>query len=360
MGHVEGLIYQESGFIKGYLEFTDGIITNVGTGTYPIKNKPLAKGVILPLLTNYHTHIGDAIAHGRITYGNIESLVAPPNGLKFRILKESKPQDLINSMREAAIEMLNSGTATFCDFREEGLTGVEYLITAINALPINTIILGRPANLIYSKAELSTLLPKVEGIGISSISDWEYSELEKLASIVKQEKKLFALHACERMHEDMDKILDLKPDFLIHMTYGTEADFEKLSELEIPVVLCIRTNIFFNNLPNISKMLNNNVTLVLGTDNAMINNPNLFDEAKVCFEYSNKKGTLSPETLLKMLTLNLKKILNPNYYISLAPGTPSNFMVLNIPLSKPELTIAYGIKPENIKLISIGTKIWKC
>jgi cytosine/adenosine deaminase-related metal-dependent hydrolase len=338
MAYVEGLIYQESGFIKGYIEFNEGEIIDVGsTCTKSENNEVLAKGVVLPLLTNCHTHLGDAIAHGRSIKGDIESLVAPPNGLKFRILRESNPDELISAMRQAVLRMLSTGTGAFIDFREEALTGLELIEKAVSELPINTMIMGRPKELAYSIDELSSLLPRVDGIGLSSLSDW----------------------ACERKHENMDQILDLNPDFLIHMTYGTDEDYETLAELDIPVVLCPRSNIFFDNLPNIPKMLEKGITIVLGTDNAMLNTPNMFEELKMCFELANKFGEVAPQSILEMITLNLKKIINANCYISLAQGTPSNFMVLDIPMTDPTQTLISGIKPENIKLINIGNTIWK-
>ncbi|MCK5560708.1 MAG: amidohydrolase family protein, partial [Thermoplasmata archaeon] len=352
--------YQESGFIKGYIEFNEGEIIDVGTGTCTKSenNEVLAKGVVLPLLTNCHTHLGDAIAYGRNIKGDIKSLVAPPNGLKFRILRESNPEELISAMRQTVLKMLATGTGAFIDFREEALSGVELLTKAVSELPINTMIMGRPKELTYSIDELNSLLPKVDGIGLSSLSDWDYSEIEKIATATKQHGRLLAMHACERKHENMDQILDLNPDFLIHMTYGTDEDYETLAELDIPVVLCPRSNIFFDNLPNIPKMLEKGITIVLGTDNAMLNTPNLFEELKMCFELANKFGEVPPEIMLKMVTQNLKKILNPKDYISLAPGTMSNFMVLDVPFSNPELTIVRDLKPENIKLINIGTIIW--
>ncbi|MFW9876120.1 MAG: amidohydrolase family protein [Candidatus Thorarchaeota archaeon] len=359
MNFVEGMIYQESGFINGYLEFDDGVVTEVCKGRYPKHGAKLAKGVILPLLTNCHTHLGDAVAHGRHFKGDIESLVAPPNGLKFKILRESTSEDLINAMNKAIIHMLNTGTGSFIDFREGGLTGIKQLQKAANVLPINTFIIGRPKSLNYSKDEINSLLDKVMGIGISSITDWDYDQLEKISQTIKQNKKIFALHASERLHENLDKILDLNPDFLVHMTCGTDSDFETLAELGIPVVICPRSRIFFNNIPNISKMLNKGVTLVLGSDNAMFNSPNMFDELKVGFKLANKFGTVKPKTMLKMITINTKKVLNPKYHISLAPGSPSNFMVLDIPMENPEQTLIHGIKTKSIKIVNILTSIWK-
>ena len=358
MQYVEGMIYQDTGFIHGYLEYHAGVVTEVGSGTYPKHGERLAKGVVIPLLTNCHTHLGDAIAHGRTFDGDIESLVAPPNGLKFKIIHESTSDDLIKAMNSAIIQMLNTGTGSFIDFRECGLTGVNQLQRATNVLPINTFIMGRPEGLNYSKDELISLLKEVTGIGISSITDWNYDELEKLSKTTKQYGKSFALHASERIHENLDKILNLNPDFLVHMTCGTDSDFETLAELGIPIVVCPRSRIFFNNIPNIRKMLDKGVTLVLGSDNAMFNSPNLFEELKIGFILANKFGTVKPETMLKMITINTKKVLNPKYHISLAPGSPSNFMVLDIPLENPEHTLVFGVKPENIKIVNILNSVW--
>ncbi|WP_455391750.1 amidohydrolase family protein [[Eubacterium] cellulosolvens] len=359
MAYVEGLIYQDSGFVKGYMEYAEGEIIDVVVGSCPNPDGPLVKGVVIPLLTNCHTHLGDAIAYGRQMSGDLESLVAPPDGLKFRILRESTPEDLISAMHRAMERMLSTGTGTFIDFREEGTVGVELLTKSVSKLPIQALIMGRPKELRYSKEELACLLPMVDGIGLSSLTDWEYSEIEKIATEVKRKGKLLALHASERTHEDLDKILKLRPDFLVHMTYGSDSDFETLAALEIPIVLCLRSNIFFKNIPNIPKMLEKDVALVLGTDNAMFNSPNLFKELEIGFKLANRFGQVSPKEMFKMITLNLKKILNPKYYISLAPGTQSNFMVLDIPFAKPEFTIVNGVRPEQIKLINIGRTLWK-
>jgi cytosine/adenosine deaminase-related metal-dependent hydrolase len=361
MNFVEGMIYQGSGFIRGYLGFEDGMVTEVGSGSVPstIKDRSLAKGIVLPLLTNCHTHIGDAIARGRKLSNDVSELVAPPNGLKFRILRDSRPEELITSMHNAVIEMLDSGIGTFFDFREQGLHGIELLSESVKGLPCNTKIMGRPSKIEYSKSEVDLILKTADGIGISSISDWEYSELEKLAKATKQAGKLFALHASECKREDLDLILDLHPDFLVHMTYGSDNDYEILSEFGIPVVLCSRSNKFFNNIPNIPKMLAKDVTIVLGTDNAMINSCNLFDELKVAFILANNSGKVTPDTMVEMITCNTKKLLNPKDYINLTVGTPSNFMVIQKPLTNPAQSLVQGIAAKDIKFINIGSKVWK-
>jgi cytosine/adenosine deaminase-related metal-dependent hydrolase len=143
------------------------------------------------------------------------------------------------------------------------------------------------------------------------------------------------------------------------MTYGTDADYEKLAEMELPVVICARSNRFFNNLPNIPKMIDSGVKIVLGSDNAMLNTPNMFEELSAGYEIANKFGRINPKNMLEMITVNLKKILNPKDYISLAPGTQSNFMVLDIPEAEPVNSLVKGISIDKIKLINIGTTVWK-
>jgi cytosine/adenosine deaminase-related metal-dependent hydrolase len=353
------MIYQDTQFIKGYINFDDGKIVDVVPGSCPNSAQVISKGVILPLLNNCHTHIGDAIARGRELTADIEKLVAPPDGLKFQILRSSSIEELTTSMHQAIIEMLDSGTGAFSDFREEGLDGIKLLNNALADLPITSLILGRPKKLKYSHDELSNLLPTVDGLGVSSITDWEYLELFKVAKETKRAGKLFALHGSERHREDIDQILDLKPDFLVHMTYGSDDDYQKLAQSEIPIVLCLRSNIFFNNIPNIERMLEAGVTIVLGSDNAMINSSNLFEEVRACAELLSNQSQLDPFAVLSMVTSNAKSIFGPNFENDLKAGNKSNFMVLDIPFDQPQNCIVKGINPKQIKYINIGDLEWK-
>ncbi|MHA1988641.1 MAG: amidohydrolase family protein [Promethearchaeota archaeon] len=356
---VEGMIFQDSGFIKGYIYFEEGKIIDILPGSCPDSDLVISKGVVLPLLNNCHTHIGDAIAHGRKLTADIEKLVAPPDGLKFQILRSSSSDELKIAMHRAIIEMLNTGTGAFSDFREDGVAGIQLLKNALNDLPITSLIMGRPRELKYSEEELSLLLPKVDGLGLSSITDWDYSELMKIAKEAKRQGRLFALHASERHREDIDLILDLKPDFLVHMTYGTDDDYQKLAECNIPIVLCLRSNLFFKNIPNLKKMLESGVTIVLGSDNAMINSSNLFEEVRVCTELLSNQTQVDPMTVLSMVTSNAKSIFGPKFEASLKAGNRSNFMVLEIPKEQPQKYIVKGIDPRQIKYINIGDSQWE-
>jgi cytosine/adenosine deaminase-related metal-dependent hydrolase len=281
-------------------------------------------------------------------------------------LRAAQEPELVEAMRATQREMLYSGISGFCDFREEGLKGVLQLKAANEGLPVDTIIFGRPKGQSYDKAELDALLQQVDGIGISSISDYEYSELEKISNHTRSSGKGFALHASERVHEDLDRVLDLKPDFLIHMTKGTPADFEVLAAEDVPVILCPRSNKFFGNTPNISGMLEKKVTIGLGTDNVMLNPPDLFQEIRVAYEILSAQST--PQQLseiLKMGVVNFRKVLNHKYHIPhqrLEVGQEAKFILIEIQYNDldPTQIVVTKIQNQNISVISIGNEFLWC
>ncbi len=326
MKYAEGHILQyDEGwkFIKGSIGFEDGVIKKI-LNKSPVK--PVARGMIIPKLVNAHTHIGDSVIKN--VSGGLEEIVAPPNGLKFRVLSKTPDKEIVNAMKKTIDGMFYSGTSLFCDFREFGIKGVRQLNSALKNKKIKCVKMGRPEKMEYHKDEVDKLLEKVDGVGISSVSDWDYSELKKLASHTKRKDKLFALHASERIREDIDKVLDLKPDFLVHMTKASESDLEVVADNNISIVVCPRSNIFFGSVPNIPLMIKRGLKLLLGSDNAMINNPDMFTEMEFAYKISGLYGRISSETIFNMVTVNPWKLFNLQGGIK--EGGPADFMVLDI------------------------------
>ncbi|HDQ15521.1 MAG TPA: N-ethylammeline chlorohydrolase [Bacteroidetes bacterium] len=325
MKFVSGEILTEDGFQKGYLGFQRNKIVEVGKGSCP--EKPVAKGLIVPTFVNMHTHLGDSfIKYKNIELPrNIEKLVAPPNGLKYKLLKEASENELIEGIEKSIAFMLKSGTSTFCDFREGGLNGICHLKTAIDLWNISSVILSRPEKLDYDKNEIDLLLRNSDGIGLSSIFDWNYSEMMEIAKQTKRKNKIFAIHASERIRENIDSILDLKPDFLVHMVKASESDLICVKENNIPVVLCPRSNAFFGLKPNIDLMEKIGVNILLGTDNAMLSNPSILDEIRYLIK--NFKAFEIPEILYKT-TYAARKALNLECGI-LGSNSKADFVVLD-------------------------------
>jgi cytosine/adenosine deaminase-related metal-dependent hydrolase len=307
MKYVQGEILTKDGFITGYLSLKhDEKVSEIRKGTPP--EKPIANGLILPTCVNAHTHLGDSfirLKHLQLPR-NVKDLVAPPAGLKHRLLKEASEQEILEGIQKSLVEMATAGTSCFCDFREGGLIGVYQLRKAMKHCGIDSVILSRPSQMTYEKQDLDRLLENSDGIGLSSISDWEPSEIEKLAQHVRKKKKLFALHASEVEREDIDRVLDLHPSLLVHMIAATKVDLERVKEANIPIVICPRSYLFFHLKHNLALMKKTGVTLLLGTDNAMINTPDVIEEVRVL----RKTGLFSLEELLTNVTYTPRKALN--------------------------------------------------
>lgn len=324
MNYLQGEILTKDGFITGYLCIEPkGGDTEVRKGTPP--EKPLAKGIVIPACINSHTHIGDSFIRFRhLTLPHsVKDLVAPPAGLKHRLLKQASEQEIIAGIQRSLEEMRQSGTSLFCDFREGGLLGVYQLKKAMKTCNLTSLTLARPSRLTYEKEELDWLLQNSHGIGVSSISDWDASEIEKLAKHVHRKKKIFALHASEVDREDIDRILDLHPNLLVHMRSASASDLENVRDAEVPIVVCPRTYLFFHMKHNLKLMKKIGLTVLLGTDNAMINTPDVLEEVRVL--HKTRIHTL--EELLTTVTYTPRKALNLDDYIQ-ADNLSERFIVL--------------------------------
>src|SRR5438046_2654292 len=84
-----------------------------------------------------------------------------------------------------------------------------------------------------------------DGVAASSYVGWPSDQLGKLAAHVRRERKMFAIHCSERIREDIDKVLDLSPAFLVHMVQATDADLARCAEAGVPIVLCSCSHAFF-------------------------------------------------------------------------------------------------------------------
>ncbi len=325
-----GRILTYESFEEGYIILENNTVKEVGK-IPPIK--PRIKGYIIPKPVNAHTHIGDTFVRKKIKDlpRDIEKLVAPPKGLKHRMLERVSDKEILQGMEESIGEMVSLGTYAFCDFRESGIKGVNLLKKAMEDYSIRSVILSRPKGMSFDRDEIEKLLRISDGIGVSSISDWNYEYLENISKIVKGKGKIFSLHASERVREDIDKILDLKPDFLIHMNKASKNDLERVAEEEIPVVVCPRSNIFFGLKPKIELMKRVGIKLSLGTDNAMISSPDIFEEARWVMKNCEE---ISLEDILRMITYNPREMLNlplPNF----EEEKKAEFVVLDTKSLKP-------------------------
>lgn len=296
----EGILSDRYGLREGWVTAEDGRITGIGNGSCPIE--PDVRGFILKDTLNMHTHCADYgldIPKGM----SLSDLVAPPNGLKHRYLRETPSNILEESMTRFGEDSRRSGSRSFVDFREGGSEGCRMLRRSVP----DAIVLGRPISPEFDPEEIDAILETSDGIGVSSISDMDRGYIESIADAVREKRKIFAIHASERIREDIDFILSLDPAFVVHMCEATDSDIVKCAEAEVPIVLCPTSNSYFGKRTPAARALLLGADIALGTDNGMLCRPDMVSEA------SRLHSLLSdgdPCQSLRALTRCSGKILN--------------------------------------------------
>ena len=304
----EGWIIGRCGPVEGYVIAKDGIVSEIGDGHCPVK--PDFKAVVVPEVINSHTHCAD---YGlRIPPGmTLQELVAPPDGLKHRYLREAGDDVLGRNMEDFARDSASFGSSTFIDFRENGLHGCKLL----RERAPGAVVLGRPTSPEFDPNEIGDILSVADGIGISSISDMDHAYIEAVADEVRAKRGIFAIHVSERVREDIDFVLSLDPAFVVHMCEATDSDLSKCAEAEVPIVVCPRSNRYFGKVPPIARMFGCGADVAIGTDNGMICRPDMKAEAAAFLDILECQGG-DPSEVWKALSLLGGKILNRPKVIS--------------------------------------------
>ena len=395
---------------RGMIHISDnGIITRVDNDREfgPVDRESSifdAEGLLLiPGLINAHTHIGDSIAKDFTTVYELSSTVDPIVGIKRKILSRSDPAHLEAFMRNTAISMLKSGIVAFADFREGGLNGVEQLKRAVFGLKIKLIVLGRIEKYfeptyphynssIDSKAlsidssglpqEMSDVLDAADGLGISGTNEntdrslIEYSKAARNHDTTSSlaTRKLLAIHAAEShkttalsikktgFTEVERAIKFLQPDFVVHMTQATDKEIAAVAANKIGIVVCPRSNGLLGcGVPRVADMINKGCLIGLGTDNVMLNSPDLFREMDYLWKVSRVMGQhqISARDVLKMATVNGAEILNLNSGC-IEPGRFADMLFIDkkhvdlFPIHDPYASIVQRVSRSSILAVMIN------
>lgn len=385
----------EFNIIEGFIEIKNGKIQEIGSGSAPVGRKIDAKkAIVLPGLINAHTHIGDSIAKEAALGKSLKEAVEPPFSIKHKILQVTSESDLIENMRLTAEDMLESGITCFADFREGGIVGVNQLKTALTGLPIKRYILGRlefyfaGSELLKNEmklnskelAELDTLLKLCDGFGFSAPSNFTDPAMIQIAERCHLVDKIVALHAAEdksaqiksienTKKSEIERSLALKPFFLVHCTHPNSNDLNLLEREKVPVVCCPRSNSVLGlGFPPIKAFIERKIPVALGTDNIMLNSPDLFREmeytSKMLRALTRDPNFIDPIEILKMTTLNAAKALKIDKYGgTIEKDKNADIIAINIrsknlyPVKNPVATIIHRVHPENIQFVMIDGEI---
>ncbi len=290
------------------------VVVESGTITAIEEAETASSDIVCPAFVNAHTHIGDSIAKEAGRGLSLDELVAPPDGLKHRLLADADRSELVESMRRSMRFMIAAGTGAFLEFREGGLEGVEAIFDAAedDRLDIEPIVFGR---------DDPAVLEIADGFGASGARDGEFSA-ERTAA--QRANKLFGIHAGERDPHDINAALDLDPDFLVHMVYAESIHLERLEDKSTPVIICPRSNLVTDvGFPPVSELLAR-TTVGLGTDNVMLNSPSMFRE----MEFVAKLSDASAPEVLRMATAAGAEIAGLNCGV-IEPGRDARLLVLD-------------------------------
>jgi cytosine/adenosine deaminase-related metal-dependent hydrolase len=301
--------------IDGYVCLRDGMIREVGEE----KIEADFEGLICPCFVNAHTHIGDSVFKDP-PFMPLKELVGP-GGLKHNILAHTSKEMLVEGMKRTLYHMKATGTFAFADFREGGIDGVNLLLEALEGVSLEAKIMGRPH---HSYQEITD---NCWGLGISSAKDHDFWILRDLVKAARARKQTMAIHAGEVDRDDILDALSLEPDFLVHVCKADKDDLKKIAAQKIPAVICPRSNLITGiGLPDLKGLIKLGITVGVGTDNTMLNSPDMFSEMElVC------KALLHDDRqVFKMCTLNGAKILGIDRRLgSISEGKEGRVMVIN-------------------------------
>ena len=239
--------------------------------------------------------------------------------------------------------MMKKGIVAFADFREGGPEGVKLLKDAISDLPIKCIILGRIEQ--YFEPTITTTVKKkgtsngkgsdkqlssrmlrtashvleiADGLGISGANENTDESLQQYRELIQnnkgKKKLLIAIHAGESKEAvefskskmsktEIERIIHyLGPNIIVHMTNVTEDDISLVSKKGTGIIVCPRANgILGVGIPKVARMLRLGFKIGIGTDNVMINSPDIFRELDYLWKVSRamNQNSLMPKIYSK-------------------------------------------------------------
>ena len=328
--------------------------------------------IVCPRFINSHTHIGDSIIKDEGDGLSLDEVVKPPHGIKHLALESASDDELIEAMRESMWDMHNLGISHFIDYREGGLEGVKLIKEASKDIPITPIILGRDSsfygedpNYHQVKVAIRKLLKHADGIGLSGFGEIDTTVAEIICEKCEAAGKISSIHVAESENNQftsLEKTGKTEPqrafeagfNQVVHMTNPKNDDIGLLSKSNSSLTICPRSNgaLSVGIIP-LFEVLKTGVKPLIGSDNIMINRPNLFREMEFTLKIMKgfSKNYIAPVEVLKMATTTVcvadslsEKIKKP--YIE--EGQKGQFMIINQKSNNPYLSLINRTEIDDI------------
>ncbi len=318
------VILVEDGAISGILE------ARRWSGKYVDRRSLVAA----PALYNAHTHLFDAAFQEAGIGLSLRETVAPPSGLKHRLLRSTPSSTLVQAFRDTVARLASWGIAGVADFREGGLEGCRLGVEAAGGLPVAYVPLCRPSPGLDDLEEVVSL---GRGLGIPSPLSYSEEGLARIRKAARRAGKPIHVHVSEDREDwlrgDYLKAIDpLGADVLVHATLLTEEQVGEIAGRVEGVVVCPRSNQWWGaGLPPLSALLDSGVTVALGTDNVAWVKPDLWREMEAAFNILRlqRPGYADPARVLRMATLDAAKLLGLGRRGLLEPGYAADIVLLD-------------------------------
>ena len=352
----------------------DGKIINIGKDLKEGKIIDVEGAVVCPSFINGHIHIGDSIIKDE-GYGlSLSEMVKPPNGVKHKALANASDDELIDAMKQSMWDMVRSGTTHFIDYREGGLDGVKLLKKASEDIPIKPVILGRD-NSFYGddpdlnkvKTAVRKLLKIADGIAPSGFGEITEDVAKIIVDECKKQNKISSIHVAESESNQIESLEEFGKteiekgvssnfDQLVHLTNPKGNDLKMVSSSNANVVVCPRANATLNvGVCRLNEMMEMGMAPLLGTDNVMLNSPNMLRELEFTLKLMSVyyKSYIDPLKLLQMATTNVcsHDVNNVIQKTHINEGNFAEFVIFKSFSRNPYLNICNRIETKNILYI---------
>ena len=332
--------------------------------------------IISPTFLNGHTHIGDSIIKDEGDGLSLSEIVQPPDGIKHIALRNSDEEEIINNMKVSMVDMLLSGTTHFIDYREGGVEGVKMLQKAAQDIPVNPIILGRDSSFYGEdpdmglvKKQLRKILNVADGIGLSGFGEVSTEVADLITTQCAKKNKISSIHVSESVsannksidktgQSEIERAIDSKFDQIVHATQASDEDIKKIKDSNTNLVLCPRANATLNiGIPPIKQILNEGISPFIGSDNLMLNSPNIMRDLEFSLKLSRAyyREYFNPSDFLKMATTNHTKLMLTNELLYdiigksvIGPGNDVQLMITKQISNDPYLSIINRCETQNI------------
>ena len=352
----------------------DGRIIEISKDAREGKIIDVDGSVVCPSFINGHVHIGDSIIKDE-GYGlTLSEMVKPPNGVKHVALSNASDDELIEAMKDSMWDMVYSGTTHFIDYREGGIEGVKLLREASKDIPIKPIILGRDdsfygddPDLGKVKTAIRKLLKVADGIAPSGFGEITSEVADLIVEECNRQDKISSIHVGESESNQIESLntygvseigKGIKSDFnqLVHLTNPKSDDLTSVAKSNQNVVVCPRANATLNvGVAPLNRMLDLGIRPLIGTDNVMLNSPNMLRELEFTLKLMSVyyKNYINPVDLLKMATTNICAF-NINKIVQKSVIMENNFaeFIVYKSFSKnPYLNLCNRVETKNILYI---------